>query len=150
MRLLALACGFAAACAEVRPEGDTIPDWGFRPPPASRRHLRRSAEDPEHASRKVYPPPPTSDEPKSFDTYQLFFQELYEKQRDGVMDNEEVWRALLERDLAILPDILGHDQELQDSIRGGQFSPDERASMYAAHDIAPLWPSNLYDEREGL
>ena len=43
----------AAAAAE-----STIPAWGYEPPKASKRNLRKSVDDPEHASKKTYPPAP--------------------------------------------------------------------------------------------
>ena len=63
-------------------------------------------------------------------------QELYEKHRDGVLDNEEVWKALFDRDLAVLPDILGHEDEVRAALREADLTPDERAEVYAARDDA--------------
>ena len=73
-------------------------------------------------------------------------QELYEKHRDGVLDNEEVWKALFDRDLAVLPDILGHEDEVRAALREAELTPDERAEVYAAHEVKPLWPAGLYDD----
>jgi hypothetical protein len=63
------------------------PEAFRQPKPSEKTHLRR-ALDPDHAANKVYPPDPEEGSPKTFDVWREKFRELYEKQRDGVLDND--------------------------------------------------------------
>ena len=139
---------FLGGVALAAPAADFEYPEAFRQPkPSEKTHLRR-ALDPDHAANKVYPPDPEEGSPKTFDVWREKFRELYEKQRDGVLDNEGVWRELFDRELPILPDVLSAEEEVKAGLRAVGMGVEERIQYMVDHDVKPLWPPKIFTAAE--
>lgn len=75
MRVFGLLVALGAWSATAQ---QTLDDLKKDFPQPRHRHLRKGEL---HASKKVYPPAPSADQPKTFDVWRPYFRELYEKVR---------------------------------------------------------------------